>query len=348
MAEILQKTLQKRWDLQRPFVFFSHPNERLVHHYWQEDEQLVRGSVNDTSGFFFAPFRMEEDLVFIPDQHHRTFDRPEAKTLPEHLDLPPKGKAYTPYIKGIEQAIEQIHKGHFKKVVLSRSIDLATKTENPLTLFLAMLSYFPKAMVYLWHHPEMGTWLGASPEQFLKVKGDQLQTMALAGTLPRSDQPQWSTKEMEEQALVVEDILNVLTKEFPKNTVIPSPVYNKTAGNLVHLCTDITVTAATIDVDHISRALHPTPAVGGVPSGKAVEYILKNEGYDRAYYSGFFGPTTKQDTHLFVNLRCLKWTAETTTLYVGGGITAKSRPEAEWEETQRKASVLFNLCEGNL
>ena len=36
--------------------------------------------------------------------------------------------------------------------------------------------------------------------------------------------------------------------------------------------------------------LHPTPAVGGLPKAAAVDYILKQEGYDRSYYTGYLGP----------------------------------------------------------
>lgn len=107
------------------------------------------------------------------------------------------------------------------------------------------------------------------------------------------------------------------------------------------------------------EALHPTPAVCGLPKEEARNFILENENYDREFYTGFLGEINmKQEvkrsinrrnqenqayssfvtkTSLFVNLRCMKITEEAAEIFVGGGITKESVPEAEWEETQNKA-----------
>jgi isochorismate synthase len=348
MPKLLEKALEKRWELQRPFVFFSHPNERFVHHYWQDDLQLQKTPIQEVNGFVLAPFELKNEQPFISDAQHRQYNRPEVKNIPDNLALPKETHDKESFLALIDKTRKQIEKGTFQKVVLSRPIHLPDASGHPVAMFLAMLSYFPKAMVYLWHHPQVGTWLGASPEQFLKIEGDQLYTMALAGTLPATSAPQWSSKEIEEQELVVEDIVQILQKQFPKKAITLSPPYNRTAGNLVHLCTDITVVATEFSLNQLTKALHPTPAVGGVPSEKAKRYILDNEGYSRGFYSGFFGPVGKHSANLYVNLRCMQWSTTNTTLFVGGGITRKSEPEMEWEETQRKASILYNLSLGSL
>lgn len=266
MPKLLEKALEKRWELQRPFVFFSHPNERFVHHYWQDDLQLQKTPIQEVNGFVLAPFELQNEHPFISDAQQRQYNRPEVKNIPDNLALPKETHDKESFLALIDKTRKQIEKGTFQKVVLSRPIHLPDASGHPVAMFLAMLSYFPKAMVYLWHHPQVGTWLGASPEQFLKIEGDQLYTMALAGTLPATSAPQWSSKEIEEQELVVEDIVQILQKQFPKKAITLSPPYNRTAGNLVHLCTDITVVASEFSLNQLTKALHPTPAVGGVPS----------------------------------------------------------------------------------
>ena len=88
--------------------------------------------------------------------------------------------------------------------------------------------------------------------------------------------------------------------------------------------------------------MHPTPAVCGFPKDAARKFILENEDYDRAYYSGFLGELNWDDsTDLFVNLRCLQVVdGQKVILYVGGGITAESDPKKEWLETVHKAQTM--------
>jgi isochorismate synthase len=120
-------------------------------------------------------------------------------------------------------------------------------------------------------------------------------------------------------------------------------------------------------LEKLISAIHPTPAVCGLPKGSAKKFILENENYNREFYTGFLGELNLKKTlqrngnrknrenqayasitktsALFVNLRCMKLEAKQAVLFVGGGITKDSNPVAEWEETSNKAqtmkSVLF-------
>src|SRR5690606_16197073 len=117
-----------------------------------------------------------------------------------------------------------------------------------------------------------------------------------------------------------------------------------------------------LNLKNLIAALHPTPAVCGLPKIEAREFILKNENYDREFYTGFLGEINMPQevrrssnrrnqenqayssivpkTSLFVNLRCMKLTEDSVEIFVGGGITKESIPEAEWEETQNKAGTM--------
>lgn len=94
-------------------------------------------------------------------------------------------------------------------------------------------------------------------------------------------------------------------------------------------------------MEKLINALHPTPAVCGLPKAVAEAFILQNENYDRSYYSGYLGELNLNErTSLFVNLRCVELENNLASIYVGGGITADSIPENEWEETVSKAEVM--------
>jgi isochorismate synthase len=96
------------------------------------------------------------------------------------------------------------------------------------------------------------------------------------------------------------------------------------------------------------QLLHPTSAVCGMPKEESLAFILMNEGYNREFYSGFLGQVNFRDeTHIFVNLRCMQIFDTSAYLYAGGGITAHSQPQKEWQETIYKMQTLLNVLSNN-
>jgi isochorismate synthase len=133
--------------------------------------------------------------------------------------------------------------------------------------------------------------------------------------------------------------------------------YTFQAGSIIHIKTDIHATLDTqFDVSKIIDLLHPTPAVCGFPKNKSKEFILKNEGYDREFYSGYLGEWNKDfltyergKSDLFVNLRCMKLDIDSKSnvtksqLFIGCGITSDSNPEKEYFETVNKSQTLKKI-----
>jgi isochorismate synthase len=130
-------------------------------------------------------------------------------------------------------------------------------------------------------------------------------------------------------------------KESIENLKVSEP-FTVQAGNLVHLRTDISGKLKSNDsLENLINSLHPTPAVCGLPKTVALAFILQNERYDRSYYTGYLGELNiNNTTNLFVNLRCMQLKNSLVSIYVGGGITADSIPENEWEETVSKTEVM--------
>ncbi|GIV35493.1 MAG: hypothetical protein KatS3mg031_3028 [Chitinophagales bacterium] len=250
----------------------------------------------------------------------------------------------------VERALDEIRSGKIKKVVLSRPHPHAIADGwSSIAVFDRLEKLYPEAFVFLVNLPQIGQWIGATPELLLTLHNQTLKTVALAGTKQTSpDQDfDWGTKDMEEQKMVADYIYTTLRKFFGENIHMHGPATVK-AGPLEHLETSFTIPfkaeRITDTFDALLNEMHPTPAVGGLPKQQALQLIHKLEGYDRAYYSGYLGPVNLQQEHsiqLFVNLRCLEVLYDGLVLYVGAGITADSNPLAEWEETEWKAQTLL-------
>ena len=122
--------------------------------------------------------------------------------------------------------------------------------------------------------------------------------------------------------------------------------YTQRAGHLLHLRTDIDgeMTGAE-DLAELIQKLHPTAAICGLPRKEALRFIQNKENYSRDYYTGFMGELNapmQGESNLFVNLRCMQLfpKEQKAWIYVGGGITASSDPEREWQETQAKSETM--------
>jgi isochorismate synthase len=123
--------------------------------------------------------------------------------------------------------------------------------------------------------------------------------------------------------------------------------YTTRAGHLAHLRSDYHFTMN--DPSHVGDllyALHPTPAVGGLPKQEAYRFIRHYEHQPRQYYSGFLGPlSVRSQSHLFVTLRCMRIYDDMCRLYAGGGLLAESVEQTEWQETENKLDTMRRIIE---
>ena len=124
----------------------------------------------------------------------------------------------------------------FEKVVLSRKIEVSQSVDS-IKSYRNLLKKYPTAFRYLWFHPKIGLWMGATPEQLAKIKNNRFETVALAGTQVFSEKIIWKEKEIVEQQLVTEYIKN-RTESLVEDLKI-SESYTQKAGNLAHLKSDI-------------------------------------------------------------------------------------------------------------
>jgi len=281
------------------------------------------------------------------------------------IDFPQQNETNTSkehYLNSVRAAIASIKSGHLKKVVISRTKEVVDLPSNLslLTIFERLCKKYPTAFVSMVYLPQLDqVWLGATPEILVAMNKEGIfRTVALAGTQSIFDkegqtiaakQALWSQKEIEEQALVGRYIISCFKKIRVREYLEEGPK-SVMAGNLIHLMSDYVVDTKAINFPEIGTVmlelLHPTSAVCGMPKMEALQFIQTHEGYNREFYSGFLGPVNiEQETHLFVNLRCMKIEQGKATIYAGGGITEDSVPEKEWQETELKTQTMLAVLQ---
>lgn len=334
-----------------PFVCFRKPNQSRVKGYFCKTSELVYTKNYLEQGFVFAPFKEENPSIIFLKSNSEVFEEDVEKEVVK------KSSAIVETIYSdekkhlllVEKGIEEITKGELEKVVLSRKEKALISEFELEDTFRRLLSTYSNAFVYVWCHPKIGLWMGATPERLLTLNNNEFTTMALAGTQTYRGNlnPVWGEKEKKEHQYVVDYIVSQL--QDPQNGVAlkkleVSEIHTIKAGNLLHLRADIKGKIGDFELGKLLKTLHPTPAVCGLPKEEARQFVLKNEDYNRLYYSGFLGEINiNLVTELFVNLRCVEFIDRVANIYVGGGITIDSNPEKEWLETNAKAVTIKNI-----
>ena len=301
------------------------------------------------SGFVVAPFSPSEDepILLIHDDHA---EPSTDVALPELQHEQHDCKDREDYHNNFASFHSRLLHGDFSKLVLSRSIVLPrTEDDKPMTLFRKACQFYPRMFIALIYTPQSGLWMTATPEVLLSGVDSQWQTMALAGTMPYADDIKWSEKNIEEQRYVATYIVSQLER-FTHDAKEEGP-YTARAGHLAHLRSDFRFTLKKpSDIGSLLKALHPTPAVCGLPKEEAFRLICQQEHHARSYYSGFMGPlrlalseeetSNAATTHLFVTLRCMQVFRNACRLYAGGGLLKDSVEEQEWQETETKLDTM--------
>ncbi|MFC3417804.1 chorismate-binding protein [Algoriphagus hitonicola] len=268
------------------------------------------------------------------------------------------GESKSHFIELVEKSIQSIKAGYLEKVVPARTktITISENFDLVQSIWELLFSY-PNSFVNFFHIPEIGTWLGASPEILIETKGDEFYTMSLAGTQKaQGDNPlksaAWTQKEIEEQALVSRYIVDCFKKirlrEYEEHG--PKTVM---AGDLLHLRSDFRVNMKETNFPQLGSVmldlLHPTSAVCGMPRKEAHDFLKDHEDFDRSFFAGFLGPVNVQgSTSIYVNLRTASFGENEITLYAGAGVTEDSDPEKEWEETELKCRIIGKFFQPQL
>jgi isochorismate synthase len=360
MELIIDRALNQ-YNQKLPFIIYKKPESNSINGLFQKNNTLFEVTNFFEKGFVFASFDGSKSLLIPEDQSDRitsVFQKKEITTLDTKQDYATE-LAKNNFKNLISKGIQAIKNNEFKKVVLSRKETTKLANFDVVAGFEKLVQLYPTTFVYCFFHPKAGIWLGATPEQLIQANDSDFKTIALAGTQKDQGFPEiiWKKKEEEEQQVVtdyiVEKLKNVTTK------LVVSKPYSIKAGTIWHIRTDISGTLnPDFGLQKVIQLLHPTPAVCGVPKEVTKAFLLKNENYDRTFYTGFLGELNIENkSDLFVNLRCMEIEVSTNIkdnskletkkahLFMGCGITKDSVPEKEWEESVNKSMTMKKILD---
>jgi menaquinone-specific isochorismate synthase len=237
--------------------------------------------------------------------------------------------------------------GELQKAVAAREVRMAFSQDLlPVATAIALHEQAPECLRFLFQAGE-ASFVGATPERLIHKRGRDLETEALAGSIDAgAESPEHSLqanpKELEEHRLVVHAIVRALAP-LSIHTEVPARPGVHTLKHLLHLRTPICARlhSDTHALDLLER-LHPTPAVGGVPTDRALRWIARSEPFDRGWYAGAVGWFDRQgDGDFNVALRSGLMRGRDAWLYAGAGIVTDSAAASEYQETTLKLAALL-------
>jgi isochorismate synthase len=245
-----------------------------------------------------------------------------------------------------------------RKVVLGRRLIVEADAPISVEAVLAHLAKDPDSTTYAVPLPagldgEPRTLVGASPELLLEKRGSLVRSEPMAGSTPRRQDPiadrraaedlLRSDKDLREHAAVVDWVVDRLSPYCQHIHVADSPSLKSTA-TMWHLVTPVSAELCDARVSSIelSLALHPTPAVCGVPPDAALAAIDDLEPFDRGFFAGAVGWCDNTgDGQWLVTIRCGEISGRRAEVYAGAGIVLGSNPESEVAETSAKMTTFL-------
>lgn len=337
--------LDNAWAGFSPAHFFL-PHFQLVSHHHQAwltinallpPEEEVASSLPQLHNALAAGERMLFSASQAP--------QPKEPSFSGQVSYP---MTYRQWEQMIQEALLRFRTTPLQKVVLSRVCEVRSPHLIDLDSALAYLDrMYPDCNCFLFEPTPHHAFFGATPELLVSMHGQDLSTIALAGSAPRgqtaSEDERLATallasaKDRHEHALVVDSLERRLRPHTEALQVPATPQVLK-LSNIQHLFTPIRGRLRDLrGVLSFVELLHPTPALGGMPRELAGTFIQEAEPVPRGWYAG---PIGWIDRHLegsfAVAIRSAVAQGRRAWLHAGAGIVAGSHPRQEWEETQWK------------
>jgi len=256
------------------------------------------------------------------------------------------------YRSAVEAARDAVRRGDLVKAVIAR--ELMVTSEDPIDVHAVLLRL--RASFGSSYRYSFDGLIGASPELLVSISDDMVRSHPLAGTTPRTGDPEIdaelgralvdSVKDQIEHRVVIDVVHDTLLPYCSYLDWEPEPSLVPVA-NVQHLGTLVEGRLGEPRPDSLSlaRRLCPTPALGGHPRDEALQLIEKVEGFPRGRYGGAVGWVDASGNGVWaVTIRCAEFSDDRrrARLVAGGGIVADSDPDAELAETQAKFQAMLS------
>jgi isochorismate synthase len=255
------------------------------------------------------------------------------------------------WCSAVEETMAEIAAGRLDKLVLSRSCRIVADVAlSPLRVLRRLRLAHPGSTVFAVGRGA-SVFVGATPELLASVRGGELRTTAVAGTVARGGSAEHdrelaeslraSVKERREHALVVEELGRALLP-LCSRLEVPAEPELLTTDTLRHLRTPIHGELRDgVGLLDVVERIHPTPAIAGAPRARALAALRSRERESRGWYGGGVGWLDGRDGAVSVAIRAALLEGRTAHLQAGAGIVAGSSWEAELEEVRLKLRPLL-------
>jgi para-aminobenzoate synthetase component 1 len=201
---------------------------------------------------------------------------------------------------------------------------------------------------------EWGAVASLSPELFLRRCGETVTSSPIKGTLPRHEDPaalRASVKDVAENIMIVDLVRNDLGRVAMTGTVTaPELLAVRPAPGVWHLVSTVSARVGVgVPMGSVLEATFPPASVTGTPKLRARQLLRDWEPHRRGVYCGTVGLASPvAGCELNVAIRTVEFDASgNAVLGVGGGITADSDPDREWDECLHKAAPFIGSTDGN-
>lgn len=328
-----------------------HPRpRRLPHAAWGWADHVLR---RDAEGqWWFEALDAEDPHALLDELRELVVDetpRPGGTATTAGTVAAPDADLHR---KAVRSCVEEIAAGEiFQANICSRFT--VGFDGDPLELFaLGSERFQPARAAYV--AGDWGAVASLSPELFLARSGAVVHSSPIKGTLPRRGPAddgnaallRSSTKDVAENVMIVDMARNDLGRVAETGRVtVPRLLDVQPHPGVWHLVSDVRAEVpAGLPNSELLRATFPPASVTGAPKSRALEIIAELEAQPREIYCGSVGMMSPlAGLELNVAIRTWEHAGDVLHLGVGGGITADSDPEREWQECLTKAAPMLAL-----
>lgn len=261
------------------------------------------------------------------------------------------------YLQALQKVHHYILDGHVYVLNLTQALALKSSC-CPYIFFTALRRQNPSPFgAYI----NYGTWqiISASMERLLSLRRGRIETRPIKGTRPRGRTPaedqknstelKNSSKDKSELLMIVDLERNDLHRICQAGTVTVPALYTlETYATVFHLVSTVQGRIRpSVTMEEVIDAVFPGGSVTGAPKQRAMEIIACLEPTPRGLYTGSLGYISlHRDCDLNIVIRTAVHRNGIYHIGVGGGITAESDNDFEYEETWQKAAALQHALQG--
>jgi para-aminobenzoate synthetase component I len=341
-------------DLKLPESYFGFYDLILAH------DNLLNKTYIVSTGFpeqeahrlLHAQERLNEFKEKLAQLPHQVSSATKAALVTGKTEL--KGNfTHGAYVKAVERARQYIIDGDIFEVNISQRFE-AHITIPPYELYRRLRAINPAPFASYLSFDKV-TIVSASPERFLKVQGDWVETRPIKGTVRRGKTPQEDSANARELCSSIKDHAeNMMIVDLERNDLgrvcrygsvrVSELAILETFPTVFHLTSTI-VGRLNADKNRydLLKATFPGGSITGAPKVRAMEIIDELEPTRRDIYTGSIGYLSF-DGNMDINIVIRTFIIKGNKAYfqVGGAVVYDSNPESEYQETLDKGRALVN------